>query len=119
VAKMMTQWIFMVIIGGLIGWFTNMLAIRLLFRPYEPIKIPVIGVSLQGLIPLRKAELARSVGEQIEKELLSMDDIMRAFDNPDQKSELKVFLRLYLNDMILEKIPAFVRNAMKKPSAIL
>jgi uncharacterized membrane protein YheB (UPF0754 family) len=112
---MIIQWLLMVMIGGLIGWFTNMLAIRLLFKPYEPFSIPLLKFTLHGLIPRRKAELAHSVGIQIEKELLSMDDIMKAFDSPEQKAELKLFLKLYLNDMIMERIPGFIRSAMKKP----
>ena len=32
--------IFMVIIGAVIGWITNILAIKLLFRPLRPYKIP-------------------------------------------------------------------------------
>jgi uncharacterized membrane protein YheB (UPF0754 family) len=109
------HWIILVLIGGLIGWFTNKLAIRLLFKPYEPIHIPILGFILQGLIPRRKNELARSVGIQIEKELLSMEDILQAYGSPEQKQELTLFLKLYLNEMLLEKVPHFLRDVMKKP----
>ena len=47
------------IIGALIGWVTNVLAIRLIFRPINKIHIPIIGLNIQGLIPKRKVEIAK------------------------------------------------------------
>jgi len=42
------------IIGGIIGWITNLLAIKMLFRPFHPINIPLINLKIQGLIPKRR-----------------------------------------------------------------
>ena len=63
------------IVGGLIGWITNILAIKLLFRPITPVKIPILNIEILGLIPKRKNEIAANIGEVISNELLSMDDI--------------------------------------------
>lgn len=109
------HWLLLIFMGGLIGWLTNRLAIRLLFKPYKPITIPILGFVLQGLIPRRKAELAHSVGVQVETQLLSVEEILLTFDSPEQKKELKLFLRLYLSDMIMEKFPTMMRSMMKKP----
>ena len=38
-------------IGGVIGYITNVLAIKLIFRPIEPIKIPILNFEIIGLIP--------------------------------------------------------------------
>lgn len=44
--------LFMVIVGAVIGGFTNLLAIRMLFRPYKPIHIYGKQLPLTpGLIP--------------------------------------------------------------------
>ena len=40
------------IVGGLIGWITNILAIKLLFRPIKPVKIPILNIEILGLIPM-------------------------------------------------------------------
>ena len=40
--------IIMALVGGGIGWFTNYLAVKLIFRPLNPIRIPIIGLELQG-----------------------------------------------------------------------
>ena len=50
---------FMVIIGAVIGWITNILAIKLLFRPLRPYKIPLLNYEIQGLLPKRKAEVPK------------------------------------------------------------
>lgn len=51
--------LFMAIIGGLIGYITNVVAIKMLFKPYEPIKIPLTNIEIMGLIPKRRAEIAK------------------------------------------------------------
>ncbi|NPV27094.1 MAG: DUF445 family protein [Firmicutes bacterium] len=56
---MLVQYIAIPLISALIGWLTNVIAIRLLFRPVEPIKLPLLNYELQGLIPRRQAEIAK------------------------------------------------------------
>ena len=53
------------IVGALIGWITNILAIKLLFRPLKPIKIPFTPFVILGLIPKRRSELAKVIGEVV------------------------------------------------------
>ena len=38
--------IVMAIIGGCIGYITNKLAIKLIFRPINPIKIPILNIEI-------------------------------------------------------------------------
>src|SRR3990170_6122120 len=60
-------------VGAAIGWLTNYVAIKLLFRPHMPVE--VFGFKLQGLIPKRRKEIARSIARTIEKEILSSEDV--------------------------------------------
>ena len=62
-----TQIFFAVSIGGLVGFSTNWVAIKMLFHP----RVRVFGV--QGVVPSRRLELARSVGETLEEHLISGD----------------------------------------------
>lgn len=60
------------ILGGIIGYITNGIAIKMLFRPLKPVY--VFGKQLPftpGLIPKEKTRIARSVGNVISKELLN------------------------------------------------
>ena len=57
------------LIGAAIGWLTNRLAIQMLFRPRQPVR--VFWWTLQGLIPRRQPELARRVAEIVENDLFN------------------------------------------------
>ncbi|HLC18653.1 MAG TPA: DUF445 family protein [Thermodesulfobacteriota bacterium] len=61
------------VVGAIIGWITNYVAIKLLFRPHLPVK--VFGYKFQGLIPKRRKEIARSIARTIEREILSSEDV--------------------------------------------
>ena len=72
--------------AALIGWITNYIAIRMLFRPRRPIKLGLF--TLYGLVPKRQREIARSVGEAVAQDLISHDDITRVHKTPDTKAKM-------------------------------
>lgn len=73
--------------GAAIGWVTNYVAIKLLFRPHKPFDL--LGYRVQGVIPKRRKEIARSMARAIEKELLSSEDLARALGSLDWKAEVE------------------------------
>lgn len=75
------------IVGTVIGWLTNFVAIKLLFRPHKPINI--LGIRVQGLIPKRRKDIAQGMAHSIEKQLLSSKDLAAALDNVDWKKEVE------------------------------
>ena len=75
------------LIGAAIGWFTNFVAIKLLFRPQNPVSL--LGFKVQGLIPKRRAEIAKGIAHTIEKDLFSSSDISSVFENIDWKDEVE------------------------------
>jgi uncharacterized membrane protein YheB (UPF0754 family) len=77
-------------VGAVIGWTTNYVAIKLLFRPHRPVE--VFGYRFQGLIPKRRKEIARSIARAIEKELLSSEDIAGVLTNIEWKKEVEQVL---------------------------
>lgn len=72
--------------AALIGWITNFIAIRMLFRPRRPVRLGL--VTLYGLVPKRQKEIARSVGEAVAQDLISHDDITRVLKTPDTKAKI-------------------------------
>ena len=93
-----------VVVGAVIGYITNVLAIKLLFRPLKPFRIPVINYEIWGLIPKRKAEIAKNIGEVISNDLLSVDDIIsNSFDSEDKEK---------INNIILDKIKGIISEKM-------
>lgn len=81
--------LFMAFIGALIGSVTNFVAIRMLFRPYNPIYI--FGKKLPftpGLIPKRRAELAEQLGKMVVDHLLTVESIQQRILTENFRQEL-------------------------------
>jgi uncharacterized membrane protein YheB (UPF0754 family) len=97
------RFILLVIIGGLIGWTTNKLAIKMLFRPVNPHKI--LGITIQGVFPRRKDQIAISLAEIIEQELLSKEVLMDQLLDEDKLEGIKSKLKTVIIDKLAEGIP--------------
>jgi len=96
------------IVGMVIGWFTNYLAIIMLFRPYEPVRIPVFNIEVQGLIPKRRDDISSSLGDIIAKELISVDDIVKNIMGDDDKNKMMAAIDNKLDGVIRKKIPSYI-----------
>lgn len=108
-----TRIIILSFIGALIGWSTNVLAVKLIFRPIEIIRIPFLGIGIQGLIPKRRKELAKSIGETVENELISIEEIVeRAIENQDKRDIIDI-IKKKINNVIIKKMPAILPKAIK------
>ncbi|WP_053956159.1 DUF445 domain-containing protein [Inediibacterium massiliense] len=108
-----TKLFVLVAVGALIGWITNILAIKFIFRPLYPIEIPFLHIKIQGLIPKRKKELAKSVGEVVENELLSMREIIDKFIETENKSEIIFAIKRKIGKLVEGKLPAFIPSTFK------
>ncbi|WP_242061937.1 DUF445 domain-containing protein [Cytobacillus firmus] len=74
--------ILMMIIGALIGGFTNYLAIKMLFKPYNAVYIGKWKVPFTpGLIPKRRDEMADQMGKLVVNHLLTPESIKKKFIN--------------------------------------
>lgn len=104
------------VIGGLIGYITNVIAIKLIFRPINPIKIPILNVEIIGMIPKRKLEIANNVAQVIEEQFFSFDDIIENVITEQDKQiiidYIKVRIKLVLNEK-LGLIPSSIRNLVQ------
>src|SRR6056297_1316376 len=92
------------IIGASIGYVTNVIAIKLLFRPVKPFKI--LGLKLQGVIPKRQTEISKSIGDTVEKELLSIEELVESFVTEEKIERL-------LDKIKISEYPLIL--ALKKP----
>jgi Uncharacterized protein conserved in bacteria len=65
-------WIVPPVIGAIIGYFTNWLAIKMLFRPLNPIYVGRFKLPFTpGILPRERRRLTDSVGETVSRELLT------------------------------------------------
>ncbi|MCR6472891.1 DUF445 domain-containing protein [Bacillus safensis] len=93
-----TTFIFMIVIGAVIGAATNHLAIKMLFRPYKPYYL--FGKQLPftpGLIPKRRDEVAKQVGVMVMEHLLTPEGIQRRFESSEAKQEILRTFHRYID----------------------
>lgn len=89
-----------IIVGATIGYFTNWLAIKMLFRPHYEKK--VMGMVLPftpGLIPKEKARIANSIGLAVGEHLLSPEVITDALSNRKTENEIKLWMESKINNI--------------------
>ncbi|KEJ04063.1 hypothetical protein N494_00405 [Clostridium botulinum A2B7 92] len=92
------------IIGGIIGYLTNWIAIKMLFRPYEEKRIFGMKVPFTpGLIPKEKIRIAKSVGNAIGEHLLSSEIIVKSLCSENMNNRLKVWIRQKVYSLITTK----------------
>jgi len=65
-------WMILPLLGALIGWWTNHLALWMLFRPYRAVSL--FGLRWQGVIPRRREQLADTLAGALGEHLLTAED---------------------------------------------
>jgi len=91
------------VIAALIGYITNYIAVRMLFRPHKPARF--LGITFQGLVPRRQKEIAASLGSMIERDLFSQADIHAALSGSETAEEATAFMSEQI-DAFAQKIGA-------------
>ena len=92
--------------SALIGWFTNYLAIKMIFHPRK--KISLLGIPVQGVLPRRQEEIAMQVAQTVEAEFLSTKDIVKGMESLDFEKDIEEFVDKVIDDKfaeIIEGIP--------------
>ena len=98
-------WLVFPTVGAAIGYGTNWLAVKMLFRPREP--RAVLGLQVQGLVPRRRSELAESVARTVEQELLSKDDIRSIVTALAESERIRGLLHERVDTLIAEQMKSF------------
>ena len=114
-------------VGAVIGYVTNYIAIKLLFKPHKPIKFANFTIFPQGVIPKEKEALAKKVGEVVKEYILSENEIKEILNTPEVKEEIEKLLESKLDDIlnkkvtdfltkdeIIEKLSQFIENYVKE-----
>jgi uncharacterized membrane protein YheB (UPF0754 family) len=94
-------WIIPPLAGAIIGYITNVVAIRMLFRPLKAIR--VFGLRLPftpGILPRQRHQLAESIGRMVERELLTPEIIRERLGRPDVREKLKAQTASYTGSLL-------------------
>jgi len=92
------------VIGGVIGYFTNDIAIKMLFRPYRPLYIGKRRIPFTpGLIPSNQERLARRISDTIMGSLLTPEELQnlarRLLQTERTQAAIKWLLELALDQV--------------------
>lgn len=97
------------IISACIGWFTNWVAVKMLFHPKKPIKF--LFIKFQGVVPKRQQEIATGLGEVVQDHLIDHDKVVETLFNSVNDDELRVIIEdkieLFLSHKLAEFNPMF------------
>ncbi len=99
----MNYWLILIpLISAFIGWFTNWIAIKMLFHPKEPKKI--LGITFHGIFPKRQQQFAEKLGKLVSDELLSFKEIEEKIINPDNLSKMMPLVENKIDLFLREKL---------------
>ncbi|WP_338945049.1 DUF445 family protein [Fusobacterium canifelinum] len=98
----MKQLLVMILISGAIGWITNWVAIKMLFRPHKEINLGLFKI--QGLIPKRRTEIGTGIATIIQNELISVKDVISNIDREEFSKRLNKLIDEVLDKNLKKKV---------------
>lgn len=81
------------VVGSLLGFITNFIAIKLLFRPQNKL------LGIQGLLPKRKSEIAERAGEIVNSYLVNSEEIRKQIDKDKLHEAIEKFIEKNKNKL--------------------
>ncbi len=81
------------LVGAFIGYVTNRVAIRMLFRPLRAYHIGGLKIPMTpGVIPSKRHQLAANIGEMVGEHLLTGDEISRSLQKENFQEHLHILI---------------------------
>ena len=94
------------LVAGVVGYVTNKIAIKMLFRPYKP-KWYTLG--WQGIVPKTRPKLANKISEIVGQKLLAHDDFLYALEHNDIKASINNIINTKLSTLSQKDIHVLIR----------
>jgi len=94
-------WIVPPLVGAIIGYVTNAVAIKMLFRPLKEIRL--FGLRLPftpGILPRERRKLADSIGGMVERELLTPGVLRERFAKTEVREKIDNTLGSYTTQVL-------------------
>ena len=90
IALAVMPWMLPPLLGAIIGYVTNRIAIKMLFRPLKPKRLLGFQLPLTpGVIPRNRFDLARTIGRMVSEQLLSPQSLQEQLDRPQFRENIK------------------------------
>jgi len=104
-------WVLPPAIGALIGYVTNAVAIKMLFRPLGEIRL--FGIRLPftpGILPRERHKLADSIGRMVEQELFTPAVLRERLARADVRGNIENVLGKYTDQMLEKPLSAWLED---------
>lgn len=99
--------IYLPFVTGIVGYLTNKLAIKMLFRPFKP-KWYTLG--WQGIVPRTRPILANKIAAIVSNKLLSHDDMLKVISKEEFYNYIKNEIQLKLDNINDNDIKNILKN---------
>ncbi|MFN8243109.1 MAG: DUF445 family protein [Ferruginibacter sp.] len=97
-----TQYIFPVVLSTFTGWITTWIAIKMLFHPRRPLRLP--GLTIQGIFPKNQQLIAGKLGQVVGRELLSFAEIEARVINPANLEKLRPEIEAHIDNFLRTRL---------------
>ncbi len=102
---LISTWMAPPVIGAFIGYLTNRIAIRMLFRPLRPWHLLGIRIPMTpGVIPAKRHLLAANIGEMVGRHLLTPMDIGAALSEERFQEQLQAIIVQGLRETVAREL---------------
>ncbi|MGE4633557.1 MAG: DUF445 family protein [Planctomycetota bacterium] len=98
-------WVVFPLVGALIGWATNWLAVKMLFRPHRPVGFGPLR--FQGVVPRRQKDLAENIADTVQEELISPEDIAELVQKLATSDAIRAKLKQHIDTLIEDQLESF------------
>jgi uncharacterized membrane protein YheB (UPF0754 family) len=97
---------------AVIGWFTNVIAVKMIFRPLAPRRI--LGLRFQGVLPKHQGRFAREMGEVVTTDFITPGEMVERLDVARLHEALKPLI-----DSTFDSVVADLRERLTEPQRAL
>ncbi len=112
-------WILPPLAGAVIGYFTNWLAIKMLFRPFRELRFLGLRVPFTpGLLPRERGRIARSIGGTVASELLTEEVVRRRLGEPDIRQALVAGVSGLLDEALASRAASLLPTKVEIPGPV-
>lgn len=92
------------LIGAMIGYCTNYIAVKMLFRPLKPVKIGKVTLPFTpGIIPKRKPALAKAIGNMVGQSLIGKEEIKSILSSDTMQNAVVLSISSAIENNLNEK----------------
>jgi hypothetical protein len=99
--KTLIIWLVPPVIGAVIGYVTNALAIKMLFRPLTEKRFLGMRIPFTpGILPKQRHELAQSIGRMVERELLTPEIVRQRLRREDVRSGVRSNIARFTENLL-------------------